>query len=98
MIAARVSAPVLMLFMCFPFPGTAAGNKKTACGRREEADFHVSSAHSFVLGLDGFEQSMQLSAGDYTRWRRFAQSSNYVLTNGRGGCTLNKDTFIHLYR
>jgi len=48
--------------MMFSSPEGAAlrGNKKTAQGRMEGKPAACLPAHSFVLGLDGFEQSMKL--------------------------------------
>ena len=56
----------------------AAQKRKNGMSRRED---RISSAHSFVLGLDGFEQSMQLYKGDYIRNEGGAQE-NFLLTNG----------------
>jgi len=40
----------------------------------------IPSAHSFVLGLDGFEQSMQLYREDYSR-NESAVQANFLLTD-----------------
>ena len=54
----------------------------------------VLSAHSFVLGLDGFEQSMQLYGKNYSRNESAAQE-NFLLTKGTVWCNLNGN-IIHL--
>ena len=57
--------------------------EKTAQGRHEGAQHSASSAHSFVLGLDGCEQSIHLFGGYYIRKHAGAQSPEFSVDEQR---------------